>query len=519
MAEVEIKVVAEVAQANAELKKLDQSLESMGKAGKGAGLSITDLKSALDIGIGAFKAAAAAVKAVIDPVIDYAKEVRDLGRTIGATAEESSKLIQAADDVGISAGTLQAALQAAIRKGVEPTIEGISQLAEEYLAIEDPIERTAFLMENFGRSGAALAPLMEQGAAGIKAAGDAAEATGLVMSGEAVQAARDYEIAIDNLDDSLMSLKIAATDVALPAIIGLADGMTAQISLTKTWDEAQKLGIVTAEDWTSTHHALSAGLLTTNGIIAQLTTEIDNYHQGLVEVDPAVQNMRLANDDLTGAAERATVAIQSQDQWLADLASVTTTETIPATYELLTATDLLSAGLSGLTEQMVFNRAAAGLSAEAALQLGIDMGIVDTRVLALNVAIPALQEKYGMLADGTFESAGAAAAYAAAVQALTDALLAIPSHVESTVTTNFVNNGSQYGGPAGPPQQPIPQASGGDWLVHKPTLFMAGEAGSERVTFTPTSNVTNNYNVNANYANQAEGSVADELALMSKLYG
>lgn len=31
----------------------------------------------------------------------------------------------------------------------------------------------------------------------------------------------------------------------------------------------------------------------------------------------------------------------------------------------------------------------------------------------------------------------------------------------------------------------IPQADGGDWLVTKPTLFLAGEAGAERATFTP----------------------------------
>jgi hypothetical protein len=31
----------------------------------------------------------------------------------------------------------------------------------------------------------------------------------------------------------------------------------------------------------------------------------------------------------------------------------------------------------------------------------------------------------------------------------------------------------------------IPQATGGDWWVTRPTLFMAGEAGPERATFTP----------------------------------
>jgi hypothetical protein len=33
--------------------------------------------------------------------------------------------------------------------------------------------------------------------------------------------------------------------------------------------------------------------------------------------------------------------------------------------------------------------------------------------------------------------------------------------------------------------EPIPMADGGDFVVRQPTLFMAGEAGAERATFTP----------------------------------
>ena len=42
--------------------------------------------------------------------------------------------------------------------------------------------------------------------------------------------------------------------------------------------------------------------------------------------------------------------------------------------------------------------------------------------------------------------------------------------------------------PGGEPvgwQQPIMNATGGDYLVNRPTLFIAGEAGPERATFTP----------------------------------
>jgi hypothetical protein len=39
-------------------------------------------------------------------------------------------------------------------------------------------------------------------------------------------------------------------------------------------------------------------------------------------------------------------------------------------------------------------------------------------------------------------------------------------------------------------QGPYPQAAGGDYLVTEPTVFIAGEAGPERATFTPKSTPT-----------------------------
>ena len=69
---------------------------------------------------------------------------------------------------------------------------------------------------------------------------------------------------------------------------------------------------------------------------------------------------------------------------------------------------------------------------------------------------------------------------------------------------------------------PIPQAEGGDWIVRKPTLFLAGEAGAERATFTPLDgrhgNTTRNMTVNfyGNYGSASE--IAQRLALM-EAYG
>ena len=69
---------------------------------------------------------------------------------------------------------------------------------------------------------------------------------------------------------------------------------------------------------------------------------------------------------------------------------------------------------------------------------------------------------------------------------------------------------------------PIPQAEGGDWIVRKPTLFLAGEAGAERATFTPLDgrhgNTTRNMTVNfyGNYG--SPDAIAQRLAMM-EAYG
>lgn len=186
-----------------------------------------DVKAGFDIISGAAmqlgQAAAESYQAVVTETVNYAKEVRDLSRTIGATAEESSKLIQAADDMGVGYSTLTAAMEGAIRKGVEPSIDGIAQLADQYNSIQNPIEKTKFLMDTFGRAGADLGPLMEIGATGIRDLGTAAEEAGLVMDEKAVQAARNYEIALDNLTDRIDAQKIKWGNDWIPVATDVMD--------------------------------------------------------------------------------------------------------------------------------------------------------------------------------------------------------------------------------------------------------------------------------------------------------
>jgi hypothetical protein len=72
---------------------------------------------------------------------------------------------------------------------------------------------------------------MELGASGIKELGDAAEAAGLVMDGQAIRAAREYEIAVDNLEDTVGGLKIQIGNALIPILVDAADAFNQLITL------------------------------------------------------------------------------------------------------------------------------------------------------------------------------------------------------------------------------------------------------------------------------------------------
>ena len=280
--------------AKGELGTLQKDLAGVESATKRDAGSFNVLKGSLTeigSGIGIVKEAWAAYNTVMDATVNetvrYAAEVRELSRTIGASAEQASMLIQAADDVGISAQSVQGALEAAIRKGISPTIEGIAKLATEYNAIQDPIQRTEFLFDKFGRSGADLAPLMQLGARGIREAGEAARETGQVLSQEGVASARQYEIAMDDLSDRIEGLKIKLSMGLIPVLTRATDATTLILAwsdkLSAAYDEHSAQVAKTTRTYPAYIEQMNAGLDGTNKMIDASGNLWEVYGEGEVQ--------------------------------------------------------------------------------------------------------------------------------------------------------------------------------------------------------------------------------------------
>jgi len=209
-----------------EMKAVSGELEKTGKAASGAKLMFTEVASAVSLGGQAFSAVKGAVESVINPMVELAGQTRDLARDTGTSAKEASTMIQVADDLGISYDDLRMGAKKLNDEGIQPNVANLKILAAQYQAIPDPVKKAQFATDKFGRSSLEMRKILELAPEAIDDMANSAEAAGLVMSEQSVKAARDYEIAVDDLSDSMMGLKLAAAEHALPAIIDLANAMT-----------------------------------------------------------------------------------------------------------------------------------------------------------------------------------------------------------------------------------------------------------------------------------------------------
>jgi len=102
---------------------------------KSTALKFTELASKVQLAQQAFAVIKRVVSETVGTFTTYAKTVEDMARVTGSGAEETSRLIQVADDLQISATDLSTALAGAVRKGINPSVDSIAALSDEYLAL------------------------------------------------------------------------------------------------------------------------------------------------------------------------------------------------------------------------------------------------------------------------------------------------------------------------------------------------------------------------------------------------
>jgi len=180
-------------------------------------------------------------KKAADEFATLATTIRTVKNATGGTADDSSRLVAVLDDYDISSTKAtqgfqkmrdQALNTSGVFKdyGIEVvrTKDGnldfsgtLENVADKYKQLGGGAEGASLLTEAFGkRVGTQLVPILEKGGAGLKAFFENVP-KGQILDDAALDQALEYSLAVDNMNDSLMEVKVAAGTLAAPALTEL----------------------------------------------------------------------------------------------------------------------------------------------------------------------------------------------------------------------------------------------------------------------------------------------------------
>lgn len=239
-------VTAEVNKAGAAASKSFGTAFSSAFKGISAGSLVA---SAGFIALGA--AAVKGLTAGVSAAASMGNELYVLQNQLGTTAEETSKLLFIGDRLGIGLTQLSTAFGFFEKNLVNNTpkvqayglslkdAEGntksfdvvLGEAADKFVALGGGIASTAFAMNVFGRGGRALIPILQLGAAGIKAMGDEASRLGLVFSQDQIDQAHKFAIAQAELGASFKGVAVSIGNALLPVLTSLVDNVTSAVGV------------------------------------------------------------------------------------------------------------------------------------------------------------------------------------------------------------------------------------------------------------------------------------------------
>ena len=210
----------------------------------------------------------------------YADQISKMASFTSTSTEEMSKLYQITDDLRIPVGDLEMALKTMTGKGTAPSIAGIQELSEKYLAIQDPLARAQFLTDNFGRAGQEMGRLMEMGAAGIDEAANSV-AKLLIVTGASKEEIEAYLGALDDWDDAILGIKYSIGQALIPIMTELLNALT-----------------ISKSEWDLFFDSLGTGwervgniLLALGGKLPPMTEEVEKLANAINGINGAYQGM------------------------------------------------------------------------------------------------------------------------------------------------------------------------------------------------------------------------------------
>jgi len=255
----------------------------------------------------------------------YAEQMDKSAKLSGVSAEEMSRLTQAADDFRVSQEALKTAMGMALKNGFTPTIDNLAKLSDEFIAIKDPADRAALASGIFGRGWQEIAPLLLKGGDAIRS-GTAAIADNLVVTDEAVKQNQEYIKAMDDLQDAWTGIKNTAAQGLIPALTNVLQALNGE----------------------------------------EVNRAVNGYERMFKSVEDNLVTFEDVGLDV--------------NEMLKNQAAAAGEATPPMDF-LADATNNADAAMRKYSEALLFSIASEGLSEEAALALAQRMGLVDEKTV------------------------------------------------------------------------------------------------------------------------------------------
>src|SRR4030095_10358216 len=283
------------------LRPSKELLEDMGTAFTVAGVAIVGSMTAMA------KSAA-----------DYGGKLLDASKRTGARIQELAKLKFAAEQSGASFDEVSAGVRCRARNAeaaasgvkaqqiafkelgisvtdssgkLRPLSALLGDVSDRFSRMQDGTEKAAKAQELFGRGGAALIPLLNEGQAGLKAMGDQAERLGLVISEDAAKAGDEFNDTLDQMKSAMQGLSNVIGQAILPSLTAVA--------------RQARDAIIAFKDWAKEHEGLTKALYATGAAL----TGAGGVALGIAGVLALLPKLQVAIAGVAGALSGFTIAI------------------------------------------------------------------------------------------------------------------------------------------------------------------------------------------------------------------
>lgn len=446
-------------------------------------------------------------KEAITETVAYSKEVRELGQITGLTSEETSRLIQVGDDWGISIDDLRTAMQMAVKNGMVPSIDNLAVLADEYVNATDKTVFAEKATKLFGRQWTTLVPMLAKGGDALR---DQAEAIddNLLVTDEMISTSREYEVAVDDLNDTVQGLKYELGQQFIPVLTDVMNELNRVAEEHGTLNdaidvttEAIKLGMLTEEEQIEVLQRMTSAqgdLTEINAIADDVELALrDTRREGIA----AMQDAKVATEELSDAGNESDDVYRELIKSLGDY-------NMPLAVRRDLEKELLGLmeGPDGLTQaEKDRNEALGFLTAQLAL------GKIDR------------DDYLDWVSDVIEENKNAKEIIDAVALAINN----LPTEKDFTYNIKIKQTGGGKGIEVSEPGPPAPVITPEEPYVPGPGMESLGGpvmGGSPYIVgnelFVPNTSgyIVNNWNLTANYGYQSPNNLAQEIRLLEMLY-